>query len=188
MSSLLVTPPALEPVPLAQAKAHLRVSNSDEDQLIAMLIVSARRIVEARSGLLLISQVWSCYDDRWPGDGIMALPLAPVSAIEELAVFGEDDVKAVIDGALYYADLASRPPRLLLRGSRLWAPPGRALNGIAVTLTAGFGADPEAVPEPLRQAILVLVAHWYEHRGNANPPAPPLTLEALIRPYREVRL
>ena len=62
----------------------------------------------------------------------------------------------------------------------------RAYSAIAVT--AGFGLAAADVPEPLRQAILILVAHWFEHRGNSNPPPLPLTLDALICPWREVRL
>ena len=188
MPSILITPPAAEPISLAEAKAHLRAVHADEDQLIGTLINSARRIVEARSGLLLIQQTWKCYLDDWPETGIIDLPLSPVQAIADLAVYGEDDIAALIDPAHYFADTLSRPARLVMRGSRAWARPGRAANGIAITLTVGFGAAASAVPAPLRQAILILVAHWFEHRGNANPPPLPLTLDALIRPYRGVRL
>lgn len=188
MPSVLVTPPAVEPVSLSEAKAHLRVSHADEDGLIGTLIVSARRIVEARTGLVLIEQVWTCYRDDWPDDGVVSLPLSPVSIVSDVGVFGEDNVKAVIDPAHYYADLASRPPRLLLRGSRVWARPGRIANGIAITVTAGYGPAASSVPQPLRQAVLQLVAHWYEHRGNAVPPPFPLTIDPLIQPYREFRL
>ncbi len=188
MASVLVTPPAIEPVSLAEAKAHLRITHADEDALISTLIVSARRIVEARTGLLLIEQEWTCYLDDWPDDGVIAIPLSPVSAVEDLSVFGENDTPAVIDPAHYYVDVASRPSRLMLRGSRVWARPGRIGNGIAIAVTAGFGTTAVAVPEALRQAILLLVAHWHEHRGNAEPPALPLTLDALTQPFRAVRL
>ncbi len=76
----------------------------------------------------------------------------------------------------------------MLRGSRSWQRPGRIGNGITIEVTAGFGPLAIDVPEPLRQAMLQLVAHWFEHRGNASPPPLPLTLEGLLRPYREVRL
>ena len=188
MPAILVTPPAIEPVSLAGAKAHLRVVHAEEDQLISTLISSARRIAEARSGLLLIEQVWTSFLDDWPDTGVIDLPLSPVSSITEVRTYGEDDIAAAIDPAHYYADTASRPPRLLLRGSRVWARPGRIANGVAITMTAGFGPNAADVPEPLRQAILILVAHWFEHRGTGNPPPLPLTLDALIRPWREVRL
>lgn len=188
MPSLLVTPPAIEPVTLAEAKAHLRITHSEEDALITALIGSGRRVVEARAGLMLIEQVWTIFADDWPADGVMELAVAPLSSIDELAVYGEDGTKAGIDPAHFYADLVSRPPRLMLRGSRVWAAPGRGLNGIAVTVKAGFGPLATDVPEPLRQAILLLVAHWYEHRGNGNPPPLPLTLDALLKPFRAVRL
>lgn len=188
MPSILITPPAVEPVSLAEAKAHLRVVSADEDQLIAALIDSARRIAEARSGLLFIQQTWKAYLDDWPPGGVIDLPLAPVSSVADVAVLGEDDIAAIIDPAHYFADTASRPARLVLRGSRAWARPGRVANGIAITLNVGFGAAATAVPAPLRQAMLVLIAHWFEHRGNADPPPLPLTVDSLLAPYRELKL
>lgn len=188
MPSILVTPPQAEPVTLAEAKAHMRISHGDEDQLIAALISSARRVAEARTGLCLIRQVWMQFRDRWPEDGVIALAVAPVLGVEELAVFGEDDGKAVIEPSHYVVDGASRPPRVLLRGSRIWQRPGRAVNGIAVTVEVGFGASGETVPEPLRLAMLQLVAHWYENRGTDALPPLPVSIEALLGPYRAVRL
>lgn len=188
MPSILVTPPQVEPVTLADAKAHLRISHADEDQLIGALISAARRVAEARTGLCFIRQGWAYFRDAWPEDGIIALPLGPVLSVEDLAVFGEDDEKAVIDPAHYVVDPASRPPRLMLRGSRIWQRPGRAVNGIGVTLVAGFGTSPDEVPQPLRLAMLQLVAHWYEHRGSDAPPPMPVKIDALLNPYRMVRL
>lgn len=188
MPSILITPPALEPVPLADAKAHLRVGHADDDAMIGMLITAARRHIEAQTGLVLLSQQWQHFRDDWPDRGIVSLPLSPVLSVDEVAVHGEDDTKAVIDPAHYYVDTASRPPRLLLRGSRVWARPGRAANGISISVTAGFGSAADDVPEPLRQAHLLLIAHWYEHRGNANPPPLPLTISTLLAPFREKRL
>ena len=144
--------------------------------------------MEARTGLFLIAQDWIFYRDGWPEGGTIEIPLAPVRAVEELMVFGEDDQKAVIDPAHYVVDGASRPARLLLRGSRVWQRPGRALNGIGVRVEAGFGTAGSSVPQPLRQAILLLVAHGYAHRGDEDGGTLPAGLEALLQPFRAVRL
>ncbi len=188
MAAILVTAPAVEPVSTAEAKAHLRITHGEEDALIGALIASARRVAEARTGLLFLAQGWTLFRDRWPEDGVIGIPLAPLREVTELAVFGEEGEKAVIEPSHYVVDFASRPARLMLRGSRQWQRPGRAVNGIAVTVEAGFGAVPESVPPPLRQAVLMLVAHWYAHRGEAAAPGLPKAVDALLQPFREVRL
>jgi uncharacterized phiE125 gp8 family phage protein len=188
MAAILTLPPAAEPVSLAEAKAHLRITHNDEDALLGALIASARRIAEARTGLCFLAQGWTLFRDDWPEDGMIEIPLSPVMAVEELAVFGEDDEKAVIESSHYVVDLASRPSRLMLRGSRQWQRPGRRLNGIAVKLQAGFGPDAQSVPQPLRQAVLLVVAHLYAHRGDVQMPGLPASAEALLTLFREVRL
>ena len=48
------------------------------------------------------------------------------------------------------------------------------------------------MPEPLRQAIRLLVAHWYENRGliavGHEIAVLPQTVAALIAPYRVLAL
>ena len=52
-----------------------------------------------------------------------------------------------------------------------------AATGLALTL---------ASPAPLRLAVLVLVAHAYEHRDDGEPP--PGLVETWLAPYRTARL
>ena len=51
---------------------------------------------------------------------------------------------------------------------------------------------PTDVPEPLRQAIRLLVAHWYENRGliavGQSVAVLPATVAALLAPYRVLSL
>ena len=173
---------------LDEAKAHLRLTAGEEDTLISTLITAARRVVEARTGLCLVAQGWLCLRDDWPADGVIELPVAPLIEVEEIGVIGEDGETAVIDPAHYLADAASRPPRVLLRGSRQWPRPGRAVNGIAIRVRAGFGAEAQDVPAPLRQAVELLVGHFYAQRGDEAGGGLPLSLGALLDPYRMVRL
>ena len=59
---------------------------------------------------------------------------------------------------------------------------GDPLGGLVISFTAGW---PAGVPEQLKLAIKVLVAHLYEKRESETP-APDIA--ALIAPYRQVRL
>jgi uncharacterized phiE125 gp8 family phage protein len=188
MSATLTTPPAVEPVTLAEAKAHLRVTHADDDAYISTLIKTARSTVEARTGLGLIAQGWSVFLDDWPDCGVIDLPLAPVLDVIDIKTYGDDNTAATIDPAHYYEDRTSRPARIVLRGSRSWVRPGRVANGIEILLSVGFGASPGNVPEPLREAVLQLVGHWYATRGDVEPASQPLHIAQLLRPYRLVKL
>jgi uncharacterized phiE125 gp8 family phage protein len=188
MPSIQTTPPAAEPVSLADAKAHLRVTHDDDDAYIGTLIKSARVSIEGRTGLCLIQQGWSHFLDGWPAQAEVRLPLAPLIDVIDIRVWSDADAAAVIDPAHYYADNASRSPRIVLRGGRTWPRPGRMANGIEILLSAGFGATASSVPEPLRQAVLQLVAHWFAMRGDEPQSQWPLGVTHLIHPYKEYRL
>lgn len=70
MASALITPPAEEPVTLAEAKAHLRVDIADDDMLISGLIVAARQYAETITRRALVTQSWRLALDRFPSPGM----------------------------------------------------------------------------------------------------------------------
>lgn len=190
MSFLLVSGPAVEPVTLADAKVHLRLAHNDDDATISALISAARLHVEAETRRALIDQDWRLTLDAWPRDGIVKLRPTPLRAVAAVTLYGADGTPTVLDAASYLVDLASAPARLKLRsgaGASL-----RALNGIEIDFTAGYGATPDTVPVPLIEAILMLIAHWYEHREavaeNGAFAVLPTGVEALIAPYRVLTL
>ncbi|MFO1123605.1 MAG: phage head-tail connector protein [Hyphomicrobiales bacterium] len=175
LSARCVAPPAEEPVSLAEARAHLRLFHGDEDDVLARLIVAARRQVETRSGLLLIRQGWTVQLEHWPGDGEIRLPLRPLIAVESVSVGG-----GMIDAALYESGLETGRLRFIAAAT----PPA---GTVTIAVTAGFGMAGD-VPADIRQALLIILAQLYEHRGTGDAPAPPLTVAALLAPYREPRL
>jgi uncharacterized phiE125 gp8 family phage protein len=189
MTLFRTTAPAVEPVSVAEAKAQLRIGHDSEDDLLNGLIRAAREEVEARAGLALLSQNWRLALDRWPRFGRVALLRYPVVEILSVTVYGAEGEASLVDPSTYEVDLASRPPRLYFATR---PEPARIMNGIEVDFSAGFGADAESVPERLKRAVLVLVAHWYEFRAGFGagdqPVSIPPDFDRLISSYRRGRL
>jgi uncharacterized phiE125 gp8 family phage protein len=187
MSLVLTVPPVVEPVGLAEAKAHLRVTHGDDDVFISTLIVTARRRIEARTGLRLITQGRSQFLDCWPQGGLVELKVNPVSAVSDVVVYGDTDTPSTIDPAHYFLDATSNPPRVVFRQGRNPSPPGRRAKGIELRFTAGFGLA-AAVPVDLKQAVLLLVVDAYAHRGDESVRVMPPAVLELINAYRVMRL
>lgn len=190
MALICVEPPTAEPVALADAKLHLRVDGDDEDALIAGLITAARAYVETicRPQLALMRQTWRLVLDAWPSTARIELRPYPLQGV--LAVryrpLGESE-PVTLTPETYLVDTASEPGRLLARNG--W--PGGALepmNGFEVEFVAGT-EEPHETPAVIRQAMLLLVGHWYENREiqvttGAVPAALAFTVTALLRPWR----
>lgn len=192
MSLVKTSGPALEPVSLAEAKAHLRIDGTAEDAVIQSLIVTSRLHIEAALGLALITQSWSYFLDRWPKSGRLVLPLRPVAAISHVRVWDESGGSEALDPAAFLLDGHGMPARLVALPSVSDLHSKRALNGIEIGFTAGFGATAADVPATIRHALLLLIAHWFENRepvqigGGVN--AVPGMVNDLLAPYSRRRL
>jgi uncharacterized phiE125 gp8 family phage protein len=192
MALILTSGPAVEPVTLGEAKAHLRIDGTAEDTLIASLIVTSRLHVEAAAGLALVTQHWSWYLDAWPPGRAVELPLRPIQSIAAVRLYDESGAATTLEPAAYLLDGAGLRPRLVRLGAPVWPRPGRIANGIEIAFAAGYGGAAADVPAPIRQAILILVAHWYEHRSpledGAHAAPLPTMVSELLAPYRTPRL
>lgn len=188
MSSFLLTPPAAEPLSLPDAKGFLRVETGDDDALIAALITAARLHVEAQAGLALMTQSWRMVMDRWPECGRIAARPAPLKAVTAARVYDRDGHAHTVDTQAFVPDMAAMTLAFMPWVMPL---PTRIAAGIEIDITAGYGDTPADVPEPLRHAIRLLAAHWYENRGVVAADARatiPSTVAALLVPYRRLSL
>jgi uncharacterized phiE125 gp8 family phage protein len=187
MTPILVDGPAVEPVGLAEMRAYLRVDDAAEDELVTGLVKAARLFVEASSRRILTASRWRVLLDGWPSGRIVHLPLSPLIGVERIAVTSGTGEAVDLPSSAFVADRASDPPRILIGAE---APePGVGRAGIAIELVAGYGTTADAVPEPLRLAVKMLVARWFEHRGDiaGEQTLPPEAL-ALLTPFRRARL
>lgn len=192
MATTLLVGPTVEPVSLAETKAHLRVDTDAEDTLIQSLIMASRLHIEAALDLALITQTWRHQLDRWPRARSLNLPLRPVQSLSAVRVFDAGDESETLESAAFILDGTSNPARLILSGSAGLPVPARAANGIEIEFVAGYGDEPSDVPQPIRQALLLLTAHCYENREpveiGAAATVIPGTVSDLLSPYRRRRL
>ena len=190
MALYLNSPPAAEPDPLAEAKALLRIDETAEDTYVSALIVSARVRIEVETRRALITQGWTQTLDRWPDDGVVALRIAPVQGISSVTVRDAAGTPEPVDAAAYALDGQGVPPRLLINSPV--ASPATLPAGIEITFTAGYGDAATDVPSDIRQALLLLVADWFEHRdplfGSADAARLPEPVSGILSPYRMVHL
>jgi uncharacterized phiE125 gp8 family phage protein len=190
MSSLLLTAPAVEPLSLDEARAYLRVETNDDDELIGALIAGARVHVEAQTRRALITQSWRLSLDAWPEDGRIRVVPAPLRTLNAARVYDSDGNAQALDTQAFVPDLGAS---MLVFMPWPLPPPGRIAAGVEIDVTVGYGDAAGDVPEALRQAVRLLVAHWYDNRGlvadnTTQIAALPATVPALLAPYRVLTL
>ena len=189
MSALLLVPPSAEPWSVAEAKDFLRVEHDDDDAVIGALIAAARGHVEALTRRALLLQRWRFVLDAWPARGRLNLRTGPLRSVIAARVFDAAGNADSIDVETFVVDAAAD-----IVASPCWALPlpGRLAAGIELDVELGYGAAASDVPDALRHAIRMLVAHWYENRGlaalGASAAMLPGGLGALIAPYRVLSL
>ena len=151
-----------EPVTVAEVVERLRLlppTNDETEYVIKPMITAAREYCESRAGYAFIPQEITAYPDTEDLQaGIFYLPRPPVITVSTVKTYGTDGTETALsncqsdqDGRFFIADSVDL--------SAL-----RAVNPIAITYSAGTQACPEAA----RQAILLLVGHWYQNRESVQ--------------------
>jgi uncharacterized phiE125 gp8 family phage protein len=65
-----------------------------------------------------------------------------------------------------------------------WPATAPVPGAVQITYVAGY-ANAAAVPQAIKQAMLLLIGHWYKHREAAGEAMqePPFAVGALLSPY-----
>lgn len=167
-----VTPPAVEPVTLAEAKQHCRVDTSSDDSYISALIVAAREWTEVYMDESLLHQRLAMTLDFFPVE--IELPRPPVAtagtttAITVTYTMNASAQTAVLSETQYRVDRHASPGVIRNLYGASWPSHLSDFNSIEVTWWAGHGATASSIPQGIRNAILMLVGYWYEKRLAAD--------------------
>ncbi|HEU4986868.1 MAG TPA: head-tail connector protein [Rhizobiaceae bacterium] len=190
LAPVLVTPPA---VPLwtaeeAIARLHLLVDSTDDNALIDHYIEAATAHLDGYSGILgraLVTQTWRIDASAW-GFPFIRLPLAPVQSVT-VKYFDGANIEQTLAADQYEFFSDALGPRIARAPSASWPSLYARSDAVRVTFIAGYGGAATDVPASIRQAVLMLAAHWYTNReavAEQGMASIPMGVDALIAPYR----
>lgn len=167
MAIKIITPPTAEPVTLAEAKAHCRVTGTDEDSLFtSFYIPQARAMAEAELRRPLCSQTFELTLDDFP-DIEINLQTASVTSIVSVKYIASG-VEQTIASTNYGLDNADPYESWLIPAATYdWPTPDDAANSVRVRFVAGYGTQAD-VPVGIKQWMLLHIAAAYENRGALN--------------------
>lgn len=184
MSNIRTVEPAVEPVSVAELKEFGKLPDTNaEDATLSLLISAARELFELTTGLGLVTQTWRLSLDNLPGaagaepwwDGVregalseltparnwIELPTAPLISITSMNSFTEAGSAVPFTG--FYADIDSRPGRLILNYGAVWPTSFRPTNKYQIVYQVGFGPSSANVPADIRLCIRQLALHFKEN-------------------------
>ena len=182
-----ITAPALEPVTLERAKEFLRVDNAAEDALISELIMASRLRLEQMLNASLVTRT-RLYRSRKILSHCLYINHSPISAVTKVSVIDAGGQETQIPQEDYLVNRRATPATLTLTGRSNFSTYAQDAVDVTVEVEAGYGPSPDDVPMPLRQALLLLLAQAYEFRDQETERPVPMLVDALLMPYRQVRL
>ncbi len=195
MGLKLVFPPPIEPVTLAEAKAHLRLDTDVDDSYVSALITAARERVELFLRRALITQTFEYTLDQFPANRYMIhttslinLPRPPLLSVAWIKYVDTAGSQQLLPPEAYVVDASSSEMgRVALAWNQFWPITRWSINSVVIRFVAGYGEAAEDVPRAIRHGILIEISSLYENREDIvvgqSVGTVPLS-ERLLWPYR----
>lgn len=178
----VIIPVIVEPVALSDVKQHLRLMDEqNEDLMLLQLISTAREYCEHFTRRAVAEQTLELLLDQFPkGKGI---PLAspPLREVISITYRNDTGTEIILTPSDYVVDVDT---------GQVVSSPGIAwpvfspfpVSPIRIRYMAGY----DIIPNTIRQALLMLVGHWYENREATGTASGEIafSVHALLAPYR----
>jgi len=155
----VITPPT-EPVTLADARLHLRVTDTAEDTLISALITAAREYCEHYLQRAVGAQTLELALDEFP-EGAIELPMGPVASITSIKYIDENQAEQTLSGSAYTLDDYSEKSWAIPAYDTEWPETLEAANVVKVRYVAG------STPSAVIAAMKLIIGHLYENREQS---------------------
>lgn len=163
MNTQRETPPNIEPLTVAEAKASpaLRIDGAIDDAYIGALITAARQECEQATGRTLITTTWEALLEAFPTAGIR-LPWPNVQAITHIK-WNDGTTLQTLAPSAYALDATLQPPTVVLAPGNAWPNVASVANAVQVRYTAGFD-NPADADSARRAAVPAALRVWLQLR------------------------
>jgi hypothetical protein len=208
-NELLISPPGCEPISLREAQVQLRQDDQSDADYVQSLITVARKTLEQWCWSAFIQQTWQYWWDRfwWK----MFVPRGPMRVGWNPAVSPADPMRpqqgtncggvvwmgylqpqalsagpgsyATLPTSIYETSMENELPFIRAAYLQTYPVTRGYRDDVTAKVVVGYGPKPQDVPQPIRQAIKLLVSHLYANRGEV-PAELPQAIGHLIEPYR----
>lgn len=153
------------PVDLTEMKLHLRVDSTDEDELIARMMLAATDWAENFQSRTYISRERTMQLDSF--DLLIRPPYSPLVSVDEIVYIDVDGTEQTLAAAYYRVDTGTEPGRITEAYNYYWPSIRNVTGAVTITYTSGYGGA-AAVPEDIKAAIKMIVHHLYVNRGDMS--------------------
>lgn len=174
-----VASPLVLPLTLAEAKSHLRVDVADDDEVILDMIRAAADMFQDQTWSSMYVQTWELILPCFPGDpeftrcpcywaprkDTIRLPRPPVASVVSVTYIDAGGDQVVIDPGQYALVSAEDGAWLMPSAGAAW--PSAMVDApepVVIEYLAGYNGTTIPFPAQARQAVRMLIAHWYENR------------------------
>jgi uncharacterized phiE125 gp8 family phage protein len=172
----VITAPTTEPISLPEAKSHLRVDFIDDDAYISGLISAARVYAEGFQGRSLAPTTLELIQDTFSSS--IKLRRGPVNSVTSITYTRADGTVVTLPTTDY---IVKADGDIITAYHKFW-PVDELVPGDAVKVT--YQAGYTSAPQSTKQALLLLIGHWYENREavvvGKEPKELPLAVNALL--------
>lgn len=171
----LISPPAVQPITLDEAKLHVRVDHTDDDAVIARAIAAAVGYVDGSEGFLgraLVDQTWELSLTAFPTgqQAAIKIPLPPLIEVLSVKYDNSGGTESTVPASDYVVDNAREPGRIVTKSA--WPVASTTLaNAVRIRYRAGYqdrSMSPPVgtVPVDILNAMLLIVGDLYDNRAN----------------------
>lgn len=152
------------PVSIDEAKLRLRIDAADDAADITLMIAGATGYAEKYCNTRFATQTVTMKCDRFADFGY--LPEAPVQSVSGIIYVDTTGATQTLDPAVYELRSDGLEAAIVLKFGQQW-PAVQQGSRITVTAVVGYAA----APDPVKNAILLLVGGSYATREPADLPA-----------------